>query len=379
MKLKVSLIGFLFILLNFSIFSAGPSSSGFFAKGLNAYFKNNLNEALTEFTKAVKVDSNNSQYRFFLGKTLFKLKEYKKAIREFRTTLELKPDYDEVIKFLAFSYYEVKDWKSSIKMYGVISEKFPNDFDAHFKLGQLYFTREINDLNKSLNHFEIALKLAPLNAYVHYFIGRIYLRKNQYPEAINKFDKAISMDASNGLFYYWRGNAYYQKMDYHNPKDEHWKSDDDFRKAMELGYSQTQTYFMFANTCLNRGIYYLNSNRIADGVELLKSSINYYRKTLILQEDASNAYNNLGLAYLGLNKLQEAVLAFKNAIELEATVAYFHNNLGDAYFKLGSFREAILEWELSLELEPDPNNLKGSLFGDKRSIKEKIRDAKRRL
>ncbi|HPG31948.1 MAG TPA: tetratricopeptide repeat protein, partial [bacterium] len=109
-----------------------------------------------------------------------------------------------------------------------------------------------------------------------------------------------------------------------------------------------------------------------------KSSTNYYRKVIILQPDASNAFNNLGLAYLGLNKIQESILAFKKAIEIEPTVSFFHNNLGDAYFKLGNFKDSITEWELALELEPDPDNIRSSLFGDKRNLRDKIRDAERR-
>jgi len=354
------------------------SAEEFFDKGMNNYYLNNLRDALSLFQESVKLNPNNSKYRFYLGKTLFKLNEYDKAIKELETALNLKDTSDELIRFLAEAYFTTQDWKNALKMYGILSNKYPNDFEVHFKLGQLYFVQDINDLTKARQHFEIAQKLAPLNAYVNYFIGRIYLKQNKYPEAISEFDKAISMDPSNGLFYYWRGNTYYAQMDFFNPKDEHWKSDDDFRKAMELGFDQTQTYFMFANTCLNRGVYYMNNNREGDGIELLKSSTNYYRKVIILQPDASNAFNNLGLALLNLNKVQEAILSFKKAIELEPTISFFHNNLGDAYFKIGNFRDAITEWELALELDPDPENLRSNLFGDKRSVRDKIRDAQRR-
>ncbi|HPN30882.1 MAG TPA: tetratricopeptide repeat protein [bacterium] len=378
MKIRTGII-FLFIFFSaISIVYSNPADKDFFDKGMNFYYLNNLKDALSNFSDAVKTNPNNSQYRFYLGKTLFKLKEYQKAIKELETALSLKEPSDEIIRFLAESYFTIQEWQKALKMYGILSEKFPNEFEIHFKLGQLFFVQDINDLNKARKHFDIALKLAPLNPYVRYFIGRIYLKQNQFPEAISEFDKAVSSDPSNGLFYYWRGNAHYAQMDFYNPKDEHWKSDDDFRKSMELGFDQAQTYFMFANTCLNRGLYYMNNNREADGVELLKSSTNYYRKVIILQPDASNAFNNLGLAYLGLNKIQESILAFKKAIEIEPTVSFFHNNLGDAYFKLGNFKDSITEWELALELEPDPDNIRSSLFGDKRNLRDKIRDAERR-
>ena len=103
-----------------------------------------------------------------------------------------------------------------------------------------------------------------------------------------------------------------------------------------------------------------------------------FKEVIKLDPNASNAFNNLGLAYLGINKLEEAITAFQTAIKLEPTVAFFHNNLGDAYYRQGKFEQAISEWKLAIELEPEYSEFKSTLYGDDRTIQEKIIDAQRK-
>ncbi|HON55402.1 MAG TPA: tetratricopeptide repeat protein, partial [bacterium] len=349
-----------------------------FRRGVNFYYLNRLNEALETFKQALALQPNNIKYRFYLGKTLFKLKDYKQAIKELEPCLSLKEEANEVMTFLANAYFQVGDYNNAAKLYTIISKRRPDDFEAQLILGRINFESEPSNIQLAQRHFEQALKLEPRNSKPYYFIGRILMRENKFQEAIDYFNRAISFEITNAEYYYWRGNAYYAQMDFYSETEDGWRSYYDFRKAIELGYDPAQANFMFANTCLYRGLYYIEINRANESVELLKTAISHYRRVLANRFDASNAYNNMGLALLALNNVQEAVTAFKKAVEIEPTFAIFHNNLGDAYYRLGNFKDAITEWQLALELDPDPENKRTSLFGDRRPIREKIRDAERR-
>jgi tetratricopeptide (TPR) repeat protein len=136
---------------------------------------------------------------------------------------------------------------------------------------------------------------------------------------------------------------------------------------------------MYGNSMLNRAFYYMTTNRTSQAMDFLQSAVAKYKEVLLLDPTASNAYNNLGLAYLYLSKMKEAIECFERAIELEPTVPFFHDNLGDAYYKNGQISESVKEWELVLELDPNYKPVKGFLPTPQRTVKEKIREARRRM
>lgn len=65
------------------------------------------------------------------------------------------------------------------------------------------------------------------------------------------------------------------------------------------------------------------------------------------------AWNNLGLAAIGLADNLEAVGAFTRAIELRADFPEAHNNLGKALVGLGNYRGALAAFEQAIVLRPD--------------------------
>jgi len=358
------------------LFASKEEAEQFFKKGYNAYFINDLNTALRNFENAVAMQPNNPEYHFHLGKTLDKLKRYDEAIKEYLITLKLNSEHIQALKQLGNLYFEQKAWENALKVFNKILSKNPKDYTSLFKLGEIYFYK--NDLKESLKYFKMANVEKPDDANVYYYLGRIYLETGEFSSAIENFSQALNIEPLNSLFYYWRGNTYYAMGDFEYPRDQDWRSVEDFRKAVELGFNQVRAVFMFGNTLLHRGFYYIKNNRKTEGNELLKKAIVQFKEVIKLDPNASNSFNNLGLAYLGINKLEEAITAFQTAIKLEPTVAFFHNNLGDAYYRQGKFEQAISEWKLAIELEPEYSEFKSTLYGDDRTIQEKIIDAQRK-
>lgn len=366
------------ILITFSILFAEEKETGevFFKRGFNAYFLNDLNTALRNFENAVTLQPNNPEFHFYLGKTYDKLKRFEEAVNEYLTTLKLNSDHLLALKQLGNLYFDQKSWENALKVYNKILTKNPKDYNAIFKVGEIYFYK--NELKESLKYFKMANVEKTDDANIFYYLGRIYLETGEFSNAIDNFSQALTIEPLNSLFYYWRGNAYYAMGDFEQPRDFEWRSVEDFRKAVELGFNQARAIFMFGNTLLNRGLYYIRNNRKTEGFELLKKAVVQFKEVIKLDPNASNSFNNLGLAYLGINKLEEAIAAFQAAIRIEPTVSFFHNNLGDAYYKQGKFDLALQEWKLTLELEPEYSEFKSTLFGDERTIREKILDAQRR-
>ncbi len=64
------------------------------------------------------------------------------------------------------------------------------------------------------------------------------------------------------------------------------------------------------------------------------------------------AWNNLGLAYLGLRKDPEAIAAFNKQIELNPYDEYAYNNLGRVYWQARKYEDAATAFHKQLEINP---------------------------
>ncbi|HUQ95523.1 MAG TPA: tetratricopeptide repeat protein [Bryobacteraceae bacterium] len=107
----------------------------------------------------------------------------------------------------------------------------------------------------------------------------------------------------------------------------------------------------------------------------------YERAATLLQRvtelDAKHKYawNNLGRAYLGLQREEDAVACFRRQIEINPFDEYSYNNLGMALVKLGKNEDAEAAFRKQIEVNPldkwAHRNL-GRLLMDARRFKEAI-------
>ena len=93
------------------------------------------------------------------------------------------------------------------------------------------------------------------------------------------------------------------------------------------------------------GVDYLDLNRIEDAMEEFKIALR-------LSPNYSYAHNNLGTSYRRLNRLDEAVAEYKLALRADPNYATAHNNLGNAYYQQGNFSDALYEFQQAAKIKP---------------------------
>ncbi len=358
------------------IVQAEENAKKSFNAGYQLYFKSDFEGAMKEFCKAIELNPTNNEYHFFLAKSYYQQKLSSKAIEELRYTIGIKPEYLQAHLLLGDIYFEGENWSEAEKSYLKVIDIDANNFDAHFKVGQVYI--KLKKVDEAITHLKQAKELNGTEPYSSFYLGQAYLEKEEVSLAISEFDKAIRLQSNNPLFYYWRGNAFFVAGDYRDPNDYNWRSVVDYQQAIEFGLTTPYVYFMYGNTLLNHAFYCLTVNRTSESLDILERAIVKYQEVIALEPTASNAYNNLGLAYYYLGRLDEAIEAYKKAIDLESVVAFFHDNLGDVYYKKAKFNDAIAQWKLIQEL--DPNYVVSDVYfpTSQKPIKEKLREAIRR-
>ena len=104
-------------------------------------------------------------------------------------------------------------------------------------------------------------------------------------------------------------------------------------------------------------------------------AVNCFEKAVTLSPDNRYYWNNLGYAYLLKKDFSQAVIALEAAIEEEedetspAIPAYIRNNLGLAYEGAGRLQDAIVEFKRALETKPGYVNAKINLERNMRLAK----------
>ena len=76
---------------------------------------------------------------------------------------------------------EAKDFKSAVKSLTIAVQENPKDADAHTMLGYSY--RKLGTLDKSMEHYQMALKIDPDHRSAHEYLGELYLEMNQLANA----------------------------------------------------------------------------------------------------------------------------------------------------------------------------------------------------
>jgi tetratricopeptide (TPR) repeat protein len=88
------------------------------------------------------------------------------------------------------------------------------------------------------------------------------------------------------------------------------------------------------------------------GLRKTDEAIVEHKKAIRLKPYSAKAHNNLGLAYYDMGRMDEAVDEYKKAISLRPGYAGAHNNLGLAYYDLGRMDEAVDEYKKAISLRP---------------------------
>ena len=76
---------------------------------------------------------------------------------------------------------EAKDYKTALGHLTKAVQELPNDADAHSMLGYSY--RKVGTFDKSMEHYQRALKIDSNHRSAHEYLGELYLDMNQLSDA----------------------------------------------------------------------------------------------------------------------------------------------------------------------------------------------------
>lgn len=194
--------------------------------------------------------------------------------------------------------------------YSLAAQQDPNDARAFAGLGNIYIDQ--NKFEEAVNAYREAIKLEPgyLDAYLP--LGYALVRLNRHNEALETYRDALKLDSDNPEIYNNLGYIY--------------NHTDQFNEAVKV---------------------------CQEAIRLLGQTGEAFKQGYQVREQVlGHAFKNLGNAYLGLGKYEEAIDILRKATETDPKSAAAHFNLGLAHYIAGQHAEAAESYKRALELRP---------------------------
>jgi len=255
-----------------------------------------------------------------------------------------------------------RDWQNDLTLYTKTLAACPDAFYVREFLGSTYW--EMGNAESAEREWREALKMTPHDPNTLSDLGMVYLKNQQYSEAVDFLKKSLEFDPDNAGTHLYLGVAY---MDTH---------------SLELAEPELRTAVsLFPWNSNNRnalGRLYLDEGRMAEAEEQFRRSVEIepnimgygslglicwhrgdvklaeqeWREALRLAPNDSSILNNLGLVCTNQGRYAEAVSFLHKAIELKPDDPSPHLNLGIAYGKTDQNASAETEFRTALSLSP---------------------------
>jgi len=272
--------------------------------GLALDHKGRVDEAITQFQKALEIKANNVEAHVNLGTALIEKGKVDEATAHYQEALKINP----------------------------------NSAKAHFNLGSAF--QQKDRLDEAITHYREALEIEPDYAEAHNNLGNVLRQTGKVDEAITHFQKALEINPDDQRAHNNLGTALQEegRMD---------EAITQYQEALEIRPDFAEAHNNLGNALLQKGN--------------VGEAITQYQNALQINPDYVDALNNLGSALRQKGRVDEAIRHYQEALKIKPDFAGAHYNLGNALLQKGKVGEAIAHFQQAVQIGPaDPaaqNNL----------------------
>ena len=187
-------------------------ANGYFYRGVAKADKNDFDGAIGDYTQALKVDPQDPDYLNSRAQAYEAKNELDKALADYNQSLKLNPKSIYVYNNRGAAYQRKGDYARAAADYGEVTRLQPNNIDAW---SARCWVRAMSpgQAQQALADCEQALKIKAGVPDVLDTRGFVYLKLNQFDNAIKDYDAALKGDPRLAGSLYGRGIAKLRKGD----------------------------------------------------------------------------------------------------------------------------------------------------------------------
>ncbi|MCX8094084.1 MAG: tetratricopeptide repeat protein [Candidatus Goldbacteria bacterium] len=279
------------------------------------------------------------------AKKLYDEGRYKEAIEYLQALLKKDPKNPVYWNQLGSVYAQLNSFDNAIISFKNAIKYDPKNIKAMYNLGLVY--SEKGSKKEAKKVIENALKIAPKNPLLQAALGNVLIDEENYDKAEKVYEQIVAVKPDFDIGHFNLGVINYQKRELKEAKKN-------YEEVLKINPNDVEAKENLA------AIHILDSD-YENAIKYLKEVIDSNPQDDITLE---NAYYNLGIAYLRMEKFQEALSAFESALEIEPWDMAAYINAAILAEKLGYKDKAIKYWQKYDRLLP--------INKRKKEIKEKL-------
>ena len=224
--------------LKFNVLSNQQRAEEYFYNAFTKLILEDYKGAITDYTKAIDLDSNYTVAYFQRGNAKDELKDYRGAITDYTKAIDLDPNHTKAYVNRGADKGELKDYKGAITDYSKAIDLDPNEVLAYINRG--YDKSELKDYRGALMDYDKAIEIDPNNFDAYFNRAGAKSQLKDYQGMVADYSKVIEIDPNYAKAYAARGFGKFSQGD----KDGGCL---DWSKAGELGYGDA--YDFIKNYC----------------------------------------------------------------------------------------------------------------------------------
>jgi len=191
-------------------------------------------------------------------------------------------------------------------------------------------------------HYTKALNADPTRNTVRLKLGQIMLQQGMFDPAVTQFQDLLNRDPNSAAAHQGIGQAYLQQG-----------------KLREAETAVSKAIALDPSSWLSQNLLGL----VYDQEQRHSEAIAAYNAALALRPREPNVLNNLGLAYALSGDHETAIQFFEQAVTAGSTSAKLHNNLGLSYARRQRYVDALESFKRVMDEPRAYNNLGVALLG----------------
>jgi tetratricopeptide (TPR) repeat protein len=333
-------------------------------RALAYYRAADYEQAVAEFTVALRYDPTNFPLYAYRGDAYRLLCDYDGALADYDEALRLNPASANVLVQRATVHrlkgelrQAVRDTSAAIDLDSTCASAFLGRADAYSASAML---------QEAIDDYTVAIKLQPQHLWAYFGRAEVHLRTEAYDASIGDYNRVLALNPHFVLALLHRGDARCQKgdfglaiLDYTKVLREHPRNQLAYRgraKAQELRGDLDQAISDYgralrlvpndANVLCSRGTVLRRKGNLKQALQDLNEAVR-------CSSDGESAFYNRGLIFLAQGLFAKALADFNVALDRNPSLVAGYLGRALVHDRLGQFSEAIQNCGKALQIDQE--------------------------
>lgn len=176
-------------------------------------------DACTTFIKAVRPQGRElAQALYQRGAGHAAKGEYQDAVRDYTQALKFAPNSSDALYNRGGAYSKLGRWDDALADFNTLLKIVPNDPNTHYARAWVHAQR--GEDKAAIADLDRVLEIAPDDQEALLDRGGLNIRAGRYDDAIRDFGALLKLDPKAAAAAYNRGRAYYAKDDFRNAAED---------------------------------------------------------------------------------------------------------------------------------------------------------------